>query len=96
MKGEGGSSYGHLPEFSNIQDPHLTVHSTILSCMEIIADDNWSRSHDLMEQLYMEFSEAEQASIRLMSTLDKIVEQQQNVEGYQGIDYKRETEVDLF
>ncbi len=93
---EGQKNYGHLPEFSNINLPHLTVHGSVHYCMEVIQYDDWTFDKDTMDQLFKSFNEAEDASERLIGTLDKMVVQRNAIEGYQDKDSKQVSEVDLF
>lgn len=96
ITGEGGESYGHLSEFASIEQPHIVVHTNIHACMEMISDQSWGENHNLMQQLYASYAEAEQGSAQLMMTLDRIVAQRQSLEGYHGKDSNQHTEVDLF
>ena len=93
---EGGVNYGHLAAFPNIDQPHSTVHSSINSCMELISKKDWNTNHNSMEELYSLYSDAEDASMRLLDTLDKMVEERESVEGYKDRNNQVVTEVDLF
>ena len=93
---DGSCSYGHLSEFSNIEQPHSTVHSTVHNCMELISNNEWHENHNILEQLYAGYSEAENASMQLIMTLDKMVEQRESIEGFRGKGNEVKTEVDLF
>lgn len=78
VNGEGVAQYGHLSEFSNIEEPHFTVHSNVHTCMTLIESDDWAQNQDTMEQLLSNYNAAEQGSERLIATLNRIAEQQQS------------------
>ncbi len=95
VSGEGGERYGHLSEFSNIEQPHFTVHSSVHACMKLIEQTDWAQNQDTMKQLYSTYNEAELGSETLIATLDRIVEQRQSYEGYKDKGHK-ESDVELF
>ena len=54
------------------------------------------KDKDLHEQIFDSYLQAEMSSMKLLDTLDKIVDQRQNLEGFHGNENAQETEVDLF
>ncbi len=96
LMNEGQASYGHLPEFENINLSHMTVHASVHYCLEVIKHNEWHTEQESMELLFKSFSEAEDASIKLVSILDRMVVQQDEIEGYHGKSSQQVTEVDLF
>ncbi|PHR84299.1 MAG: hypothetical protein COA59_06740 [Colwellia sp.] len=76
---EGVESYGHLPSYNAIDDPHSRVHNNVHQVMEIIHND-WEHSLDLQADILHIFGEAETASRELVALVDNLAEEKRTFE----------------
>ncbi|MEY8216075.1 MAG: methyl-accepting chemotaxis protein [Colwellia sp.] len=76
---EGIDTYGHLPSYSLIDDPHSRVHNNIHNAMDIIQGD-WTHSLDLQTDLFNVFGRAETASRELVVLVDSLAEEKRSFE----------------
>lgn len=78
---EGIGTYGDLPSYSAIDDPHSRVHSNVHQVMDIIKND-WEHSLDLQAEILQIFGEAETASRELVALVDNLAEEKRTLESY--------------
>jgi len=76
---EGIESYGHLPSYDAIDDPHSRVHSNVHKVMDIIHND-WEHSLHLQADILHIFGEAESASRELVGLVENLAEERRTFE----------------
>jgi len=76
---EGMDSYGYLPSYNAIAEPHSRVHTNVHEAMAVMQHD-WTKSLDLQHDLLLIFGKAEEASRELVVLVDQLAEEKQNHE----------------
>jgi len=71
---EGVDTYGYLPSYDLIDDPHSRVHNNIHDAMGIIQGD-WTHSLDMQDDLFTVFGNAETASRELVQLVETLAEE---------------------
>ena len=90
--GSGVKTYGHLPSYSKIDQPHALFHNSMHQAMRHLAD-NWQTSLAIQAQIVENFKTVEQCGLEISKHLDLIVDEKKRFESSIAIG---EGQVDLF
>ena len=89
---DGGSSYSHLPSYSQIDTPHSAVHLYVVVMINMLSGD-WKNNIEIQEQLLLNMQCAENASSQLLELLSKLVDEKKR---FESTDEDSSGEIDLF
>ncbi|MFZ5579335.1 MAG: methyl-accepting chemotaxis protein [Pseudomonadota bacterium] len=73
--GEGQACCSGMQPFRDIEQPHTAVHYNIQQAVAK-SNDNWQDDESLQKQIIAHYNEAEAASLKLMTDIDRVVEEQ--------------------
>jgi methyl-accepting chemotaxis protein len=73
-EGEGKATFGGMPTFSKLVEPHSKVHDSVHTAIALL-DQKWESDTTVQDKIIAAMSAAEVASISVMQCLDKIVEE---------------------
>ena len=88
----GGAKYSHLPSYANLKRPHSAVHLYVCVMTNMLKGD-WKTNIELQEQLLLNMTSAEAASIELLDSLLKLVDEKKR---FESTDEDSAGDIDLF
>lgn len=77
---EGQNSYGHLPVYNSIADPHQRLHLNVHNVIDEIQNSAWQTSASSHQNIVKYFNEAELASSELVQLVDQMVSEKEKFE----------------
>ena len=77
---EGQGSYGHLPVYNSIAEPHQRLHISVHSVINEIDNSTWQASETSHQNIVKYFNEAELASSELVQLVDQMVSEKEKFE----------------
>jgi len=90
--GDGRKNYAHLPIYSHIKQPQITVHENIHSVINILNTD-WHQNEELQKEILESFKQAEAASTELLNLVDQMAKEKQR---FESSTTEEAGEIDLF
>ena len=70
--GRGQELFRHIPSYKELVEPHSGVHNSIHAVVEILKQD-WQHDFSLQDQLLENFEQAEDASMGVVTTIEKML-----------------------
>lgn len=77
---EGKSSYGHLPVYNSLAEPHQRIHVNVHGVIDEINNQEWQSSPAIHQNIIQYFNHAEAASSELAKLVDQMVAQKEQFE----------------
>lgn len=77
---EGRNSYGHLPVYDSISEPHQRLHNNVHNVISEIQNSHWQASPNHHENIINYFNQAESASSELVALVDQMVSEKEKFE----------------
>lgn len=77
---EGKSTYGHLPSYDSLADPHQRIHVNVHSVIDEITNHGWQSSPITYQSIIQYFNNAEAASSELAKRVDQMVAEKEQYE----------------
>ncbi len=71
-EGLGMQNFSHLPSYSKIAEPHLSVHSNIHASIALLSED-WKGNREIGRKLFQHYKIAEEGSCVLIGLLSDLV-----------------------
>ena len=75
--GHGKELFSHVPSYAKLEEPHRNLHAKIHEAMRYLEED-WTRNRDVQKKIINAFTESEQASDQVLTTIDRIVAEKFN------------------